>query len=354
MKKEATPEQEGAAAFTLPEVPTKSTVLSVEIKKFSLKHDTQPRVALDPHLVAEYVELIKDRIAKIKADGSNPDEVPFDTLNPFTSLVQVVRTPEGEIIPWDGFHRSAAFKECKVKEIDVEAKDADEKVAVILSLSANAKHGARRSNKDKQNAVKRAFRDEGIATLSNVAIAELCGVSESTVRNLRPAAKTGGTRVSKKGTKIKTGKIGKKGGKTPKAKKPKAGKPGNTEDGKPQTSKAADAKQERLSILVAKIEKAIGGAEGAKARTGILDDSLELSSKDVAFWAELPDKTIKGIAPLVLSHTMKPVKAFDFFVSAPKDSVLEDLQQRAELHGGEWKFDNEKGLKVTVTYDAKK
>ena len=53
-------------------------------------------------------------------------------------------------------------------------------------LGENDKHGLRRTNADKRNAVRVMLEDEEWSKLSNCQIAEMCHVHEKLVRRMRP------------------------------------------------------------------------------------------------------------------------------------------------------------------------
>lgn len=322
------PVVETKPVFILPAIPTAKEPLMVEIKKLATDLDTQPRVSLDPNIVAEYAELIKNA----KKDGK-PYPLP---------PISCVRTPEGKIIPYDGFQRILANKGIH-SEIIAECVEGSELMAVMLCLSANAAHGSRRTTRDKQNAVKRAFKDENLSTLSDSAIAELCAVSTSMVKEHRPAAKSTGVRVSKSGKKIDTSGIGKKGGTKPKAAKKEKAKTAAAITPDPEKAQKSDgAKQtkanERLSIVLARVEKNIGGAKGVEFRSGILDESIELSLKELTELSGYTPETTRAILPLIVAAKFKPAKAFDFFKADLSEKTLEELALKALCHDGKYIF----------------
>jgi hypothetical protein len=328
----ATPDApNGTTPFVLPEIPTEKTRETVEIKKLVTDADTQPRVATSPEIVAEYHELIKTA----KSEGK-PYPLP---------PIQCVRTPEGKMIVWDGFQRIEANKRIHT-EIEVEYVNGDEALAVLLSLSANAAHGSRRTTKDKQNAVKRAFRDDNLATLSDSALAEICAVSVSMVKDHRPAAKSTGVRVSKSGKKIDTSRIGKKTGPKPKTEKAVKADPEKKTDGAEDAAKQTKS-NERLSLVLGRVVTKIGGAAGENFRAGIMNESIELSLKELQELSGYEPETIRAILPLILNAQMKPAKAFAFYKSDPTDKCLEELALRAICSGGLYIFEHQ-AVKITA------
>lgn len=124
----------------------------------------QPRVQMDLTIVDEY--------ARDMADGA---------LFP-----PIVVFHDGEVY-WlaDGFHRVYAARRNGIKEMVAYVHQGGLRDAVLHSVGANASHGARRTNADKQNAVMRLLSDNEWSSNSNRWIAERCKVSEWLVRSLR-------------------------------------------------------------------------------------------------------------------------------------------------------------------------
>lgn len=124
--------------------------------------DTQPRTAISPAVVQEYME-----------DMQAGAEFPPVTVVHDGATYWLV----------DGFHRFFAHRRLNRKEILAEVVTGEWKDARWLSVAANKTHGLRRTNEDKAKAVTRALRLR--PDLSNHAIAEHVGVSEVTVRRHR-------------------------------------------------------------------------------------------------------------------------------------------------------------------------
>jgi hypothetical protein len=160
----------------------------------------QPRVALFPDRVAEYVE-----------DMGRGDEFP----------PLVVFQDDKANCYWlaDGFHRYQAAIELPLEKITCEVRKGELRDAILYSCSANAAHGMRRTNDDKRQAVSKLLLDERWGKWSDREIARRCHVSEHTVAKLRESlnpvtAQTrseGRTYRTKYGTtaKMKTGRVGK-------------------------------------------------------------------------------------------------------------------------------------------------
>jgi hypothetical protein len=81
----------------------------------------------------------------------------------------------------DGFHRVAMARQQGKKKVSAEVHDGGFVEALTWALSANAEHGLRRSNADKGNAVKIAYKNRLLLGLGEVptanAVAKLVGVS---------------------------------------------------------------------------------------------------------------------------------------------------------------------------------
>jgi len=85
----------------------------------------------------------------------------------------------------DGFHRFFAALRCEKATIRCHVRQGGKREALKYSLGANSNHGLRRTNEDKRRAVELALSDEEWRKLSDRAIAEMCGVSNTFVGNVR-------------------------------------------------------------------------------------------------------------------------------------------------------------------------
>jgi len=129
---------------------------------------TQPRAALHQDVILEYQEQMEAGIA-----FPSPT-VFFDGQEYWLA---------------DGFHRHAAAAGAfPGKPIECEVRQGTQGDAQWFSYSANQSHGLRRSNEDKQRAVRAALAHPKAATLSNIQLAQHCGVDEGTVRKYRQNA----------------------------------------------------------------------------------------------------------------------------------------------------------------------
>jgi len=141
----------------------------VKLDKIYIDGGTQPRVEIDEDLVAEYADEMRDG----------------DTFPP------VILFNDGAKY-WlaDGFHRYHASKKVGYLEIEADVKNGTKRDAVLYSVSANGKHGKRRTNPDKRKAVKTLLEDEEWSQWSDREIARKCEVSNPFVSKLRKSLLT--------------------------------------------------------------------------------------------------------------------------------------------------------------------
>lgn len=151
-------------------------------------------------------DIIIDRKLQARAH-TNPDAIAdladaYKGANP-PPPVRCVRTPDGDAILYDGFHRCQAANVAGLTRIQCEVTDGSKQDAIWLACAANREHdtaGQRRSNEDKRRAVALAL--ESFPDRSDRSIAEHVGVHNSTVSRHRP-------QVSQSDTSTRTGQDGK-------------------------------------------------------------------------------------------------------------------------------------------------
>ena len=97
---------------------------------------------------------------------------------------QGVRDENGQFFVWDGLHRGLAAKMVGAL-LAADVRPGTKQDAEWLALTANQKHGLRRSRADKQRIVRLALKHPNGVNLSNSAIARHCGVSDKTVAKIR-------------------------------------------------------------------------------------------------------------------------------------------------------------------------
>lgn len=137
-------------------------VTKLLLQRIRLDAGTQTRAHIDEATVTEYAE------AMVRGDRFPP---------------VVVFQQNGQIILADGFHRVKAARRAKFKHIAAEVQQGGRTEALRFALGANHKHGLRRTNADKRRAVEMAIAE--FVNLSDRLLAEMCGVSQPFVSNLR-------------------------------------------------------------------------------------------------------------------------------------------------------------------------
>lgn len=85
----------------------------------------------------------------------------------------------------DGFHRTHAAISCGLTEIYAEVHRGNKQQVIAYAASANARHGIRRTNADKQRAVRMLLVDLNLASRSDRFIAQLAAVDHKTVASVR-------------------------------------------------------------------------------------------------------------------------------------------------------------------------
>lgn len=135
--------------------------MQLAINQIRMDGGTQPRATTDMFTVDEYATAMRDGAL------FPPVTVFYDGSDYWLA---------------DGFHRIEAAKRAGLTEIGADVRPGDVSAAQWYSLGVNQTHGLRRSNEDKQHAVKAALMHPKSISLSNTQIARHCGVAESSVR----------------------------------------------------------------------------------------------------------------------------------------------------------------------------
>lgn len=136
----------------------------IDISLIRTDGGTQPRTGLNPATVKEYVE------------GMTMGA----TFPPVTGFY------DGKTY-WlaDGFHRLEAARKIQASEILIDVRQGTKRDAILYAVSANARHGLRRSNEDKRRAVEILLNDREWSQWSNRELARHCEVSLDLVNRLR-------------------------------------------------------------------------------------------------------------------------------------------------------------------------
>lgn len=138
--------------------------MKIKLEDIRIDGGTQPRCDIDEDLVSEYAEDMQD------GDKFPPVVVFQDGANYWLA---------------DGFHRYFASKKVGYLEIKAEVKTGTKRDAILYSVSANGKHGKRRTNDDKRNAVTKLLEDEEWSQWSDREIARRCEVTHPFVSKIR-------------------------------------------------------------------------------------------------------------------------------------------------------------------------
>ena len=155
----------------------------IALETLELMGEAQSRVHIDPSVVTEYVERMSWDASRARA--VDPEGAPWPAVTVYT---------RGETL-WvaDGFHRVEAAKLLGFAGIQCRLLEGDRRDAIRYSLSANARHGLRRTREDKRRAVRRALSDDTWRTWTDARVAELCSVSRSLVASTRERLEREGT-----------------------------------------------------------------------------------------------------------------------------------------------------------------
>jgi len=145
-------------------MPTRFLQLGVELIEATKK--TQPRRRLQPDVIDRYAEAL-------------------DNGDIFPPIIVFAENGSERYILADGFHRLAAHKQVKVKEIDCDLREGGLADAVTHALQANRKHGVPRSDVDLRYSIKLALDNPAYDGLSGRKIAELCGCTHKTVQRVK-------------------------------------------------------------------------------------------------------------------------------------------------------------------------
>lgn len=135
----------------------------IELSKIRIDGGTQPRAELNQATVDEYAEAIKT--------GAQ--------LPPVTLFYDGTHY-------WlaDGFHRYFGAKAAGKTSIHEDITPGTLRDAILYSLSANSKHGLRRSNADKRRAVETLLADAEWSKWPQTKLAEVCGVTREFVNRV--------------------------------------------------------------------------------------------------------------------------------------------------------------------------
>lgn len=160
----------------------------IKLDQIRIDGDTQPRAEINSQAVAEYREAV---------DGGGdmpPTEVYYDGVDYWMA---------------DGFHRYHAYKKAGHERMPCIVHKGTKEDAQWHAVGANKAHGLRRTNADKEKAVRMALKHAQAVELSDVLIADHVGVSDKTVAKYRAEMEsTSEIPKSKNASRKRTGKDG--------------------------------------------------------------------------------------------------------------------------------------------------
>lgn len=202
----------------------------------------------------------------------------------------------------DGWHRFFAHKQAAFPEIEAEIHDGTRRDAILFALSANDKHGLRRTNADKRRSVLVLLEDFEWSGWNNTKIAEVCGVSATFVDKIRKETNTptpATRKVSRDGVEydMDTSKMGKKSKKEPEP--------------------VIDEKEQKIEEMATEFQAIAEENESLKAKLAV--KSMDVSEEDKQSAQELIDE---------LRATIKSQEAQIKGLTASRDAYQ---QKNAEL-----------------------
>ncbi len=138
--------------------------MKIDLKQITLIPECQPRVELSSSTIKEYTQAMRE-----------------GDMFPPLSVIQ----DKGKYYLWDGWHRYHAHKKAGTEKVEVVVTQGAARDAILLSVTANAEHGMRRTNRDKYRAVIRLLGDDEWRKWSDHEIAKQCRVSRPFVGKIR-------------------------------------------------------------------------------------------------------------------------------------------------------------------------
>jgi hypothetical protein len=142
----------------------KEEIMKLKLTEVKLDSGLQARAAMSESVVQEYTEVIRE-------GGTMPPVTVFHDGAQYHLA--------------DGWHRYFAHKSAGFADIEADIKEGTRRDAILYAVSANDKHGLRRSNADKRKSVMVLLEDFEWNEWSDTKIANQCGVSVVFVSKLR-------------------------------------------------------------------------------------------------------------------------------------------------------------------------
>lgn len=138
----------------------------MKLKLTNLNLSLQSRTAMNEETIQEYLADMKDGVV-------------FDPI-------KVVNTREAKYLV-DGYHRVEAMKRLGLNEVEALVIPGTKALALREAIGANAKHGLKRTNEDKLNALKLAWENRetlfGVDEPTERELAQIAQVSKTFVHN---------------------------------------------------------------------------------------------------------------------------------------------------------------------------
>ena len=155
--------------------------MKVKLSQVTLDASTQSRSKVDQNTVERYTQLIA-------LGKSFPPLVVFGETN----------------ILADGWHRYHAYKKAGIIDVEIHRMDGDRRDAEFYALSANNEHGRPMDMEDCRRNARRLLTDPEWCKISDRKIAELVGLSDTTVLRIRRALEDEGKIEPKTSNRIKS------------------------------------------------------------------------------------------------------------------------------------------------------
>lgn len=155
--------------------------MKVKLSQVTLDASTQSRSKVDQNTVERYTQLIS-------LGKSFPPLVVFGETN----------------ILADGWHRYHAYKKAGIIDVEIHRMDGDRRDAEFYALSANNEHGLPMDMEDCRRNARRLLTDPEWCKISDRKIAELVGLSDTTVLRIRRALEDEGKIEPKTSNRIKS------------------------------------------------------------------------------------------------------------------------------------------------------
>jgi len=262
------------------------------------------------------MKLEKIRLEKIKVDGDLQvrDKINEDAVREYADVIRgggkmppVTVFFDGKSYHLaDGWHRFFAHKQAAFAEIEAEVHDGTRRDAILFAVSANDKHGLRRTNADKRRSVLVLLEDFEWSEWNNIKIAEVCGVSATFVDKIRKEMNTPqptARKVTRGGVEYTMD----------------TSKMGRTKKAKPETppDPVVDEKEQKIEEMATEFQAIAEENEELKAKLAV--KSMDASKEDKQSAQELIDE---------LRATIKSQEAQIKGLTASRDAYQ---QKNAEL-----------------------